>query len=81
MVSNIYLLAGELKDLFVVDNLSDHLIGNVYAKFFDEKSKKKHIFQQSKIKKKDTVSKNISTVLYMKAILKIIKKMAKENTF
>ena len=29
---------GELKDLFVVDNLSDHLIGNVYAKFFDEKA-------------------------------------------
>ena len=29
---------GELKDLFVVDNLSEHLIGNVYAKFFDEKA-------------------------------------------
>ena len=31
---------GELKDLFVVDNLSEHLIGNVYAKFFDEKASK-----------------------------------------
>ena len=29
---------GELKDLYVVDNLSPHLIGNVYAKFFDEKA-------------------------------------------
>ena len=27
---------GELRDLFVVDNLCDHLIGNVYAKFNDE---------------------------------------------
>ena len=31
---------GELKDLFVVDNLCDHLIGNVYAKFCDEKAAK-----------------------------------------
>ena len=29
---------GELKDLYIVDNLSPHLIGNVYAKFFDEKA-------------------------------------------
>ena len=29
---------GELKDLYVVDNLSEHLIGNVYAKFADEKA-------------------------------------------
>ena len=29
---------GELKDLFVLDNLSEHLIGNVYAKFCDEKA-------------------------------------------
>ena len=27
---------GELRELFVVDNLCDHLIGNVYAKFYDE---------------------------------------------
>ena len=27
---------GELRDLFVADNLCDHLIGNVYAKFYDE---------------------------------------------
>ena len=32
---------GELKDLSVVDNLSDHLIGNVYAKFYDEASASK----------------------------------------
>ena len=31
---------GELKDLFVLDNLCDHLIGNVYAKFCDEKAAK-----------------------------------------
>ena len=31
---------GELKDLFVLDNLCEHLIGNVYAKFSDEKSAK-----------------------------------------
>ena len=29
---------GELKDLFILDNLSEHLIGNVYAKFCDEKA-------------------------------------------
>ena len=29
---------GELRDLYVVDNLCDHLIGNVYAKFYDEAS-------------------------------------------
>ena len=27
---------GELKELEVVDNLGDHLIGNVYARFNDE---------------------------------------------
>ena len=32
---------GELKDLSVVDNLGDHLIGNVYAKFNDEESASK----------------------------------------
>ena len=32
---------GELKELSVVDNLSDHLIGNVYAKFNDEESASK----------------------------------------
>ena len=32
---------GELKDLSVVENLSDHLIGNVYAKFNDEESASK----------------------------------------
>ena len=32
---------GELKDLSVADNLSDHLIGNVYAKFYDEDSASK----------------------------------------
>ena len=32
---------GELKDLSVVDNLGDHLIGNVYAKFNDEDSASK----------------------------------------
>ena len=30
----------ELKDLFIVDNLSEHLIGNAYGKFFDEKASK-----------------------------------------
>ena len=32
---------GELKELNVVDNLGDHLIGNVYAKFNDEESASK----------------------------------------
>ena len=32
---------GELKELFVVDNLGDHLIGNVYARFNDEASASK----------------------------------------
>ena len=32
---------GEIKDLSVVDNLGDHLIGNVYAKFNDEESASK----------------------------------------
>ena len=32
---------GELKDLSVVDNLGDHLIGNVYARFNDEESASK----------------------------------------
>ncbi len=32
---------GELKDLTVVDNLGDHLIGNVYASFNDEESASK----------------------------------------
>ena len=32
---------GELKDLSVVDNLGDHLIGNVYARFNDEDSASK----------------------------------------
>ena len=27
---------GELRDLYIVDNLGDHLIGNVYARFSDE---------------------------------------------
>jgi splicing factor U2AF subunit len=32
---------GELKDLSVVDNLGDHLIGNVYARYNDEESAEK----------------------------------------
>ena len=32
---------GELLELWVVDNLGDHLIGNVYAKFADEESASK----------------------------------------
>ena len=32
---------GELKELYVVDNLGDHLIGNVYARFNDEASASK----------------------------------------
>ena len=32
---------GELRELNVADNLCDHLIGNVYAKFFDENSASK----------------------------------------
>ncbi len=32
---------GELKDLFVLDNLCDHLIGNVYAKFKTESEAEK----------------------------------------
>ena len=32
---------GELKELNVLDNLSEHLIGNVYAKFNDEDSASK----------------------------------------
>lgn len=32
---------GELKELCVVDNLGDHLIGNVYARFNDESSASK----------------------------------------
>ena len=32
---------GELKDLSVCDNMCDHLIGNVYAKFYDEASASK----------------------------------------
>ena len=32
---------GEIKDLSVVDNLADHLIGNVYVKFYDEASASK----------------------------------------
>ena len=32
---------GELKELYIVDNLGDHLIGNVYARFIDEASASK----------------------------------------
>lgn len=32
---------GELKELYIVDNLGDHLIGNVYARFNDEVSASK----------------------------------------
>ena len=32
---------GELKELYVVDNLGDHLIGNVYVRFNDEASASK----------------------------------------
>lgn len=27
---------GELEEMHVCDNLGDHMVGNVYAKFFDE---------------------------------------------
>jgi len=30
-----------LEDLHVVDNLGDHLVGNVYAKFYDEEDAEK----------------------------------------
>ena len=32
---------GHLEDLHVVDNLGDHLVGNVYAKFYDEEDAEK----------------------------------------
>ena len=32
---------GEIKELNVCDNLGDHMIGNVYAKFADEEGAKK----------------------------------------
>lgn len=32
---------GELEDLVVLDNISDHMIGNIYAKFYNEDDAKK----------------------------------------
>ena len=32
---------GEIRELFVVDNLADHLIGNVYVRYNDETSASK----------------------------------------
>ena len=32
---------GRLEDLHVVDNLGDHLVGNVYAKYHDEEDAQK----------------------------------------
>ena len=34
---------GELEELIVLDNINDHMIGNVYAKFFNEDDAEKAI--------------------------------------
>jgi len=32
---------GEVEDLIILDNINDHMIGNVYAKFFNEEDAEK----------------------------------------